>query len=147
MPVKAIAVRRISCGLMSWSMFSFRGHWAHAHDVEQDAFMALASMYVEADPACRDLPWLRDWQAFWLASAGRQGNGCSDLRADDFLTDDERVARFRQVLGRYRSWLVAMGPVLPVVVDIPAERLIDFAATVDAVLAGDETHPRVRLKP
>src|SRR5687768_2891168 len=70
MPVKAIAVRRISCGLMSWSMFSFRGHWAHAHDVEQDAFMALASMYVEADPACRDLPWLRDWQAFWLASAG-----------------------------------------------------------------------------
>jgi hypothetical protein len=27
---------------MSWSMFCFRDRWAHAHDIQQDAFMALA---------------------------------------------------------------------------------------------------------
>jgi hypothetical protein len=129
---------------MSWSVFSFRGHWAHAHDAEQDAFMALAAMFVEADPTYRDVRWLRDWQAFWLASAGRQGNGCSDLGADDFLTDDQRVAQFRQFLRRYRSWLAAVEPALTVVGDVPAGQLVDFATTVDAVLAGDETHPRVR---
>jgi hypothetical protein len=126
---------------MSWSMFTFRQHWAHAHDVEQDAFMALAAMYVEADPTWRDVGWLRDWQTFWLESAGQQGNGCSDLRADDFLTDDERVARFREFLRRYRSWLAAVEPVLPVVLDIPTDRLLDFVITIDAVLAGDEDSP------
>jgi hypothetical protein len=128
---------------MSWSTFSFRAHWAHAHDAEQDAFMALAAMYIEADPSYRDVQWLRDWQAFWLESAGNQGNGCSDLRADDFLTDDDQVAQFRQFLRRYRSWLIAVEPALALVVGIPTERLFDFAGTVDAVLAGDETHPRV----
>jgi hypothetical protein len=130
---------------MSWSIFSFRGYWAHAHDAEQDAFMALAAMYVEADPTYRDIRWLRDWQTFWLRNAGNQGNGGSDLRAEDFLTDEERIVEFRQFLHRYQSWLVAMEPAFAVVVDIPTARLVEFATTVDAVLAGDETHPRVHV--
>src|SRR5690242_1423294 len=60
---------------LSWSMFRFREHWAHAHDVQQETFMALAAMYVEANPTYRAVPWLREWQAFWLRSIGRQPNG------------------------------------------------------------------------
>jgi hypothetical protein len=130
---------------MSWSTFAFRGHWAHAHDAEQNAFMALAAIYVDVDRTCRDVDWLRDWRSFWLESVGNQGNGCSDLGAEEFLTDDGRVADFRQFLRRYRSWIESVRPALAEVVAVPTDRLIAFATTVDAVLAGDGTHPRVRV--
>mgnify|MGYP007039436857 CR=1 FL=1 len=128
---------------MSWSMLSFREHWAHAHDRQQDSFMALAAMYVEADPKYRGIPWLRDWQAFWLDVAGLQGNGCSDLAADDHLTDDDRIEVFREFLGDYRAWLVAVGRAVDLVTGAELDDLIAFTRIVDAVVAGDEADPRV----
>jgi hypothetical protein len=42
-----------------------------AHDnIQQDTFMALSAMYVKANPTYRAVPWLRDWQAFWLEAVG-----------------------------------------------------------------------------
>ncbi|MFD9395984.1 hypothetical protein ACFWBB_36180 [Streptomyces sp. NPDC060000] len=126
-------------------MFRFREHWAHAHDVQQETFMALAAMYVEANPAYRALPWLREWQAFWLGSIGRQPNGLSDVCADDYLTDDVRVAQFRAFLRDYQAWLVASEGPLHTAAGLSADKLLDFAQTVDAVLAGDDAHPAVQL--
>ncbi|GGO94625.1 hypothetical protein [Wenjunlia tyrosinilytica] len=130
---------------MSWSMFRFREHWAHAHDVQQETFMALAAMYVEANPTYRAVPWLREWQAFWLRSIGRQANGLTDVCADDYLTDDGRVAQFREFLRDYQSWLVASEGPLVTAAGLSADKLVEFTQTVDAVLAGDETHPTVQL--
>lgn len=126
-------------------MFRFREHWAHAHDVQQETFMALAAMYVEANPAYRAVPWLREWQAFWLRSIGRQANGLSDVCADGHLTDDGRVAQFRGFLRDYQAWLVASEGPLHTAAGLSADKLLDFAQTVDAVLAGDDTHPAVQL--
>ncbi|MDX2591611.1 hypothetical protein PV343_04890 [Streptomyces sp. WI03-4A] len=130
---------------MSWSMFRFREHWAHAHDVQQETFMALAAMYVEANPTYRAVPWLREWQAFWLRSIGRQPNGLTDVCADEYLTDDGRVAQFREFLRDYRSWLVASEGPLHTAAGLGAEKLVEFTQTVDAVLAGDDAHPSVQL--
>ncbi|MEU4040092.1 hypothetical protein [Streptomyces collinus] len=130
---------------MSWSMFRFREHWAHAHDVQQETFMALAAMYVEANPTYRTVPWLREWQAFWLRSIGRQPNGLTDVCADDYLTDDGRVAQFRAFLRDYQSWLVASEGPLRTAAGLGAEKLVEFPQTVDAVLAADDTHPKVQL--
>jgi hypothetical protein len=124
-------------------MFSFRDCWAHAHDAEQDTFMTLVAMYIEADPKYRRLTWLREWQAFWLEVAGRQGNGCSDLAADDHLPDEARVEEFRAFLRDYQSWCVAIGSALEHVTGVDAKRLLRFARTVDAVLIGDTSHPAV----
>ncbi|GAA4730350.1 hypothetical protein [Phytohabitans rumicis] len=124
-------------------MFVFRGHWAHAHDVEQDHFMALAAMYVEAEPRYRQVAWLRDWQAFWLDATGAQGNGCSDLRADEYLLDDARVAEFRAFLRDYEAWCTAVGPALDLAVGIGPDKLVAFTRKVDAVLVGDTSHPAV----
>lgn len=125
-------------------MFSFREHWAHAHDDEQDHFMALAAMYIEADPAYRELGWLREWQAWWLENVGNQGNGASEVGADEFLTDDDRVAQFRQLLESYRSWLLAVEPAIGIALTYPkTEQLVEFTRTIEAVLDGNETHPRV----
>ncbi|MFF7946295.1 hypothetical protein [Streptomyces griseorubiginosus] len=129
---------------MSWSMFSFREHWAHAHDVQQETFMALAAMYVEADPTYRAVPWLREWQAFWLQSLGRQANGLSYIGADEYLTDDGRVTHFREFLRDYQAWLIASEGPLHTAAGLSAEKLVEFTRTIDAVLAGDETHPDIQ---
>ncbi|GAA4877369.1 hypothetical protein GCM10023235_66650 [Kitasatospora terrestris] len=105
--------------------------------------MALAAMYVEANADYRTVPWLREWQAFWLGAIGRQANGLSDLGADEHLTDDDRVARFRAFLRDYRSWLVASEGPLVTAAGLSADKLVEFTRTVDAVLAGDATHPDV----
>ncbi|WP_035844154.1 hypothetical protein [Kitasatospora azatica] len=125
-------------------MFRFRMHWAHAHDIQQETFMALAAMYVEANPTYRAMPWLREWQAFWLRSIGRQPNGLSDLCPHDYLTDDGRVAQFREFLRDYQLWLIASEGPLAAAAGLSADKLVEFTETVDAVLAGDDTHPTVQ---
>ncbi|MFC8433312.1 hypothetical protein [Streptomyces sp. NPDC057253] len=128
---------------MSYSMFIFRAHAAHAHDIQQDTFMALAAMYVEANPVYREVAWLRDWQAFWIEAAGNQGNGCSDLDPQTYLTDDDRIGLFRQFLSDYRSWVSATAAPLKLIAGYDADKLVDFTETMEAVVIGDRTNPRV----
>ena len=129
---------------MSWSILRFRKLQADAHDVEQEHFMALAAMYVEADPTYRELGWFREWQAYWLDSVGVMGNGGSEIGLDAHLTDEERVAQFRRFLQSYRAWLLAVARALDLAVRHPeAETLVAFIDVIEAVLDGDETHPRV----
>lgn len=124
-------------------MFSFRDINAHAHDNEQNTFMALAAMYVEVHPVYQEVAWLREWQAFWMDAAGNQGNGVSDLRPEDHLTDEERIAEFHEFLGDYRSWVTATAPSVLLATGFHAERLVTFTETMEAVLTGDRTHPNV----
>lgn len=124
-------------------MFIFHANAAHAHDLQQDTFMALAAMYVEASPAYREVAWLRDWQAFWIEAAGNQGNGCSDLDPQKYLTDEDRIGLFREFLSDYRSWVKATAASLRLITGYDADKLVDFTETMEAVITGDKTNPRV----
>jgi hypothetical protein len=129
---------------VSWSMLVFRDHWAFAHDAQQDAFMESAAMYVAASPKYSAVPWLLRWREFWLSSAGAQGNGASDIGVEEFLTDDRRVEAFREFLRDYRSWLAAGADEEHAAADLDTGSLIAYTETADAVLAGDESHPKVK---
>jgi hypothetical protein len=129
---------------MSWSRFIFRGYSADAHDSQQDTFMALAAMYVEANPAYRQIGWLRDWQSFWIEAAGCQGNGCSSLEPEEYLTDDERIELFRAFLRDYRSWVSSTAASAQLITGISADRLVTFTETMEAVVTRDASHPKVR---
>ncbi|MFH9552002.1 hypothetical protein [Streptomyces sp. NPDC017435] len=128
---------------MSYSMFVFHANAAYAHDSQQDTFMALAAMYVEASPVYREVGWLRDWQTFWIEEAGNQGNGCSDLHPQSYLTDDDRIALFREFLGGYRSWVSTTAASINLVTGYDADKLVDFTEIMEAVITGDRTNPRV----
>ena len=128
---------------MSHSMFIFHANAAYAHDMQQDTFMALAAMYVEASPVYREVAWLRDWQAFWVKAAGNQGNGCSDLDPQGYLTDSDRIGLFREFLSDYRSWVSATAAPLKLITGYDADKLVDFTKTMEAVVTGDRTNPRV----
>lgn len=125
-------------------MFVFRGYSAHAHDSQQNTFMALAAMYVEADPAYRRIGWLRDWQSFWMEQAGCQGNGCSSLEPEEYLTDDERIELFRAFLRDYRSWVSSTAASAELITGISADRLVAFTETMEAVVTRDPNHPKVQ---
>ncbi|GIJ43610.1 hypothetical protein Val02_04960 [Virgisporangium aliadipatigenens] len=131
---------------MSWSTFSYGEHWAHAHDVQQEAFMALASLYVAADPALRRLPWLHAWRAVWDAEVGAQGNGCTSLRAEEHLAPQD-VPRFLDVLAGYRRWLSGAAGGASFLTGVDVDKLTGYTHLVAAVLTGDETHPGVRRRP
>jgi hypothetical protein len=128
---------------MSWSLFIFRGLAAHAHDNEQNTFMALAAMFVEVHPVHRESVWLREWQAFWIDAVGNQGNGVSELCPEAHLTDDGRIAEFREFLGDYRSWVRATAQSAQWISGFQADKLVEFTRTMEAVLSGDRTHPRI----
>ncbi|MGI5196755.1 hypothetical protein ACQEVY_24430 [Streptomyces sp. CA-288835] len=125
-------------------MFIHRTHCAFAHDQTQDAFMAFAAMYVEANPVYREIEWLRDWRTFWIESRGNQGNGLSDVGNEEYLTDDGRITRFLEFLRDYRSWVASSGASISWLTDYKPDRLIAFAELMEAVLTGDETHPGVK---
>jgi len=127
-------------------MFSYGGRWAHAHDNQQDLFMRLAAVHVAANPGYREIPWFHAWSRNWMEAAGNQGNGCSDLLADDYLTDEDRVATFRRFLRDYRAWIGDIGPILEDEMRVVPDRAIAFAELLDAVLAGDESHPKVNRR-
>ncbi|MEU7874788.1 hypothetical protein [Dactylosporangium sp. NPDC049140] len=124
-------------------MLMYRNHWAFAHDVQQDAFMESAAMYVAATPKYSAVPWLLQWREFWLHSVGNQGNGASYIGVDEFLTDDGRVEAFREFLRDYRSWLIDGADEEHVAARLNPVSLIAYAETADAVLTGDESHPNV----
>lgn len=142
---------------MSWSMFSFGSHWAHAHDIEQINFMALASEFVEGSEKYRRTPWLQEWRAYWLEHMGNHGNGCSDLNAEAFLVEEARTEQFVVLLGEYAAWLRAFGEAIPTdrinkllkpsgtkyqsPVEVKAQ--LRFLETVRAVMKGDESNPSV----
>jgi hypothetical protein len=128
-------------------MLMFRDHWAFAHDVQQDAFMESASMYVAASPEYSAVPWLLEWREFWLSAIGAQGNGASYIGVDEFLTDDQRIEAFRGFLRDYRSWLIAGADEDHAAADLNTVSLIAYAETADAVLTGDESHPHVHRSP
>ncbi|KRD23334.1 MULTISPECIES: hypothetical protein [unclassified Streptomyces] len=128
---------------MSYSIFVFHANAAYAHDSQQDTFMALAAMYVEASPVYREVGWLRDWQTFWMEEAGNQGNGCSDLDPQRYLTDDDRIVLFREFLDDYRSWVSTTAASINLVTGYDADKLVDFTETMEAVITGDRTNPRV----
>lgn len=75
-------------------MFRFREHWAHAHDVQQETFMALAAMYVEANPTYRAVPWLRP------AAAARKGFAPRPRRTAWWERDRPAFERLQQRLAR-----------------------------------------------
>ena len=129
---------------MSWSMFVFRDHGAHAHDRQQNAFMTFGALYAAADPVYRETEWLRRWQSSWPAIADTQANGLSDLYPEKHVTDDERIARFGEFLRDYRSWVTSAADGIRVLTGYEPEDLVAFAETVEAVITGDESHPRVR---
>jgi hypothetical protein len=131
---------------MSWSMFVFREHWAHAHDRQQAAFMAFSTLYAGAAPAHREIPWLRQWQSSWAETADLQVNGLGDLRPEDHLTDDERVAWFREFLRDYRSWVASVADTIRPLTGYEPDDLVAFATTMEAVIAGDTGHPHVRRR-
>lgn len=79
-----------------------------------------------------------------LQSLGRQANGLSCIGADEYLTDDVRVTQFREFLRDYQSWLIASEGPLHTAAGLSADKLLAFTRTIDAVLAGDETHPDVQ---
>jgi hypothetical protein len=128
---------------MSWSMFIFRGVAAHAHDNEQNTFMALAAMFIEVHPVHRESAFLREWQATWMETIGNQGNGVSDLSQDAHLTDDARIAEFRRFLADYRTWVRATAPSAQWISGFTADRLAEFPDIIEAVLDRDHSHPRV----
>jgi hypothetical protein len=124
-------------------MLYFRDHWAHAHDVRQDAFMESAAIYVAASPRYSAVPWLREWREFWLHAMGNQGNGVSDIGVNEFLTDDGRVEAFRAFLRDYRSWLLAGADEEHAAAGLNTDALVAYAELADAVLRGDESNPAV----
>lgn len=142
---------------MSWSMFSFGSYWAHAHDIEQINFMALASEFVEASEKYRQTPWLQEWRAYWLEHMGSHGNGCSDLNAEAFLTEESRTKQFWAFLSEYEAWLRTFGTEIPIAqinklmepsgtrcqAPVEVKVQLQFAETVRAVINGDESNPRV----
>lgn len=128
---------------MSSSMFIFRANAAYAHDSQQNTFMALAAMYVEANPVYREVAWLRSWQSFWIEEAGCQGNGCSSLDTEKYLTDDDRIELFREFLHDYRSWVSATAMSAELITGFSADKLVAFTETMEAVVTGDKTNPRV----
>ncbi|MBK3578468.1 hypothetical protein JHN63_32640 [Streptomyces sp. MBT65] len=131
---------------MSWSMFVFRDHWADAHDRQQAAFMAFSTLYAEAAPAYRETEWLRHWQSSWPEIADTQANGLSDLNPEEHLTDDERVAWFREFLHDYRLWVASTADTIRLLTGYEPDNLIAFAMTMEAVIAGDVSHPNVRRR-
>ncbi|MFE7763825.1 hypothetical protein [Streptomyces sp. NPDC057438] len=131
---------------MSWSMFVFRDHWADAHDRQQGAFMAFGTLYSEAAPAYRETGWLRHWQASWAESADAQANGLSDLAPEEHLIDDGRVVRFREFLRDYRSWVASTADTIRLLTGYEPDDLVAFAVTMEAVIAGDVSHPKVRRR-
>jgi hypothetical protein len=128
-------------------MLMFREHVAHAHDIEQDAFMESAAIYALAEPKYRTVPWLQDWRASWLGWIGAQGNGVSDIGVEEYLTDDHRIEVFREFLRDYRLWLVDGADEDHAATGLDTDMLVRYAELVEAALTGDETHPRVRRRP
>ena len=68
----------------------------------------------------------------------------SDIGVEEFLTGDRRVEAFRQFLRAYRSWLAAGADEEHAAADLDTGSLIAYTETADAVLAGDESHPKVK---
>jgi hypothetical protein len=142
---------------MSWSMFSFGTHWAHAHDIEQTNFMALASEFAQISEKYKQVPWLQAWRSYWLEHMGSHGNGCSDLGPDEFLTDAPRVEVFKAFLLEYAAWLSAFGAEIPVAHinkllehsgtkyqhSLEVGTQLKFAQTIEAVLSGNEQNSNV----
>jgi hypothetical protein len=128
---------------MSWSMFSYGNHWAHAHDAQQEFFMRLGAMYLLANPRYAEIAWFRSWATDWIESAGNQGNGCSDLLAGDYLTGPERAEQFCGFLRDYQAWVTAVEGVIRWEMQMPPDKAVAFAQLVHAVVTGDESHPAV----
>lgn len=127
-------------------MVMFGERWAHAHDVQQDAFMRLAAMFAAANPRYRDLPWFRDWWREWLAVVGAQGNGLSDVLVRDYLTDGRRIEVFGEFLREYRAWLEEVGSVVEEEFRIEPGKAAAFAHLLEAVVLGDDENPAVHRR-
>jgi hypothetical protein len=146
---------------MSWSMIDFGDFWAHAHDNEQILFMSFASEFLDSSSKFQALPWLRQWQLYWLDHKSTLGNGCSDIDLPRFLDVQEKVLAFRQFLQEYKTWVSGFGAEIPT--DIANEKtgvpgfvtftgpcevqhLVSFVSTIEAVLDGDLGNKRVHRK-
>jgi hypothetical protein len=142
---------------MSWSMFSFGTHWAHAHDVEQINFMALASEFLRTSEEYKPMSWLQAWRAYWLEHMGSHGNGCSDLNPDEFLTDALHVEVFKAFLADYAAWVSKFGTEIPAAEinkllessgtkyqhPLEVKTQLNFVRTIEAVLRGDAQNSNV----
>src|SRR5688572_1031281 len=98
---------------MSWSMIEFGDFWAHAHDTEQILFMSFASEFLDSSSEFQALPWLRQWQQYWVDHKSTHGNGCSDIDLPRFLDIQEKVIAFREFLQKYKTWLSKFGAEIP----------------------------------
>ena len=139
---------------MSWSMIHFAGRRAHAHDDDQELFMALASAFLASSSAFDDISWLHEWRAYWLDHLQTYGNGCSDVALERFLDSDEKKRLFKDFLNQYRGWLGRYGEAIPadevnlILAHRPepwglrflkpcrVEPLLDFVTTIEGVIDG-----------
>lgn len=144
---------------MSWSTIHLGEVGAHAHDSEQEMFMFLVPLCMDSLKDFRQPPWIQDWKAYWCEHRESYGNGCSDIRLDVYLTNTERVSKFRKFLAAYQEWLSSFGKEISAEFinsklssmsiqftrPISVESIQAFASKIEAVLIQDLSHDSVFL--